>query len=123
MKIVITAEDKSPDSAVDPRFGRARWFIVADTETGSFEAVDNSDNLNATHGAGPMAAKQAVSTGAEIVITGNCGPNAFRALDAAGIDVITNASGTVRDVVEKFKKGELQKTERPNVAGHWKGIK
>ncbi len=119
MKVAITSQGKDLNSEIDGRFARARWFILADTETGAFEAVDNSENMNALHGAGPQAAQKLASLGAEALITGHCGPNAFRALQAGGIKVITGASGTVGDALEKFKSGELKTLESPDVMGHW----
>jgi predicted Fe-Mo cluster-binding NifX family protein len=47
MKIAITTQGKELSSEIDLRFGRAKWLIVADTETGDFEVHDNVVNLNA----------------------------------------------------------------------------
>ena len=70
-------------------------------------------------GAGIHAAQTIANKGVKVLITGNVGPNAFRALSAAGIEIMTNASGTIIEVVEKFKKGELLKTGLPTVRGHF----
>jgi predicted Fe-Mo cluster-binding NifX family protein len=122
MKIVVSSQGSDMQSAVDPRFGRARWFIVVDTDSGEFEAMDNAEVMNAAHGAGPQAAQKIVSIGAKAVITGHCGPNAFRALKAGGIQVITGAEGTVQEAVDRFKNGEFKEIESPDVQGHWKGM-
>jgi len=119
MKIAISAEGQDLESPVDPRFGRAQWFIIADLETGGFEAINNEQNLNAAQGAGIQAAENVASYSASYLITGHCGPNAFRALSAAGIKVIVGAEGTVAEVLERFKRGELKPTEGPDVVGHW----
>ena len=119
MKVAITSYGKDLTSDVDQRFGRAGWFIVVDTETGGYEAVNNEKNLNASQGAGIQAAENISRSGAEVLITGNCGPNAFRTLNAAGIKVVCNAKGTVSEGLEKYKKGELQETSGANVDGHW----
>lgn len=107
MKVAITSQGEKMDSMVDERFGRARWFIVVDTETGEYQAVSNEQNLNASHGAGIQAAENVCRYGVEAVITGHCGPKAFRALNAAGIKIFTGAEGTVSETLDKFKKGEL----------------
>jgi predicted Fe-Mo cluster-binding NifX family protein len=82
-----------------------------------FTSISNIGN-GATGGAGIQAAQTIASKGAKTVITGNVGPNAFAALSAASIDIITGASGTVRQAVEKYKKGEYTKTTAPTVGNH-----
>ncbi|HUT62534.1 MAG TPA: NifB/NifX family molybdenum-iron cluster-binding protein, partial [Anaerolineae bacterium] len=105
MKIAISSQGKDMESAIDPRFGRTRYFIVVDTETGSFTLHDNEQNLNALQGAGIQAAKNVTDFGAQAVISGNIGPKAFATLNAAEIDVYTGAFGMVQDAVTAFKEG------------------
>jgi predicted Fe-Mo cluster-binding NifX family protein len=81
-----------------------------------FEAIPNMA-AGSTGGAGIQAAQTMVNKGVKVVITGNVGPNAFGALSAAGIEIVTATSGTVREVVEKFKKSELPRTGAPTVGG------
>lgn len=119
MKVVITSSGDGLDSPVDPRFGRAGRFILVDTETGGVQAVDNTQNLNAAQGAGIQAAQNVSRLGAEVLMTGHCGPKAFATLRAAGIKVITGVQGTVAEAIERFKRGELAPTEAPDVEGHW----
>lgn len=119
MKIAVTAQGKTLESPVDPRFGRAQYFIVVETESGDFELLDNEQNVNAPQGAGIQAAKTVADTKAEVLITGHCGPKAFRALSAAGIKVVVGADGTVSEALEKLKSGELKPAEDADVAGHW----
>lgn len=119
MKVAITSQGKDLESQVDPRFGRAQAFIVVETDSGDLEVVDNEQNLNAPQGAGIQAGKTVAESGAEVVITGHCGPNAFRTLSAAGIKVVVGARGTVGEVLEKFKSGELKPAEDADVQGHW----
>ena len=87
MKVVISAQGNDIDSLVDPRFGRARWFIIADTESGEWQAHDNTANVDASGGAGVQAGSTVASQGAEAVITGNVGPNAHKVLAAANIAI------------------------------------
>jgi len=82
-------------------------------------AHDNSQNLNAAQGAGIQAAETVVRLGAEAVVTGNVGPKAFRALNAAGIKMYLSGEGSVADAVRKFKAGELKEASTANVEGHW----
>jgi len=119
MKIAITAQGEQMQSPVDPRFGRAKWFIVIDTETGAFEAVDNKKNFDAAQGAGIQASRNVAEFGTHAVITGNVGPKAFAALKAAGISVYIGAAGTVQEALDKFKAGALESAQGANVEGHW----
>ncbi|MEW5937265.1 MAG: NifB/NifX family molybdenum-iron cluster-binding protein [Candidatus Thermoplasmatota archaeon] len=117
MKVAITAVGETLDSAVDPRFGRCRYFIIIDTETMGFEAIENESAMG-MGGAGPQAAQAIFNKGARVVITGNVGPNAFQVLKAAGITVLTGASGTVREMVARYMNGELTETDAPTVSSH-----
>lgn len=114
MKVCVTSEGKTLESKVDPRFGRCRYFIIADSETLEFEAVTNP-NLDATGGAGVQSGQLMSSKGVKAVITGNVGPNAYQTLTAGGVEIFTGASGTVREAVEKYKKGELESASGPSV--------
>jgi len=119
MKIVVTSHGTNLDSPVDARFGRAKHFLLVDTDTMQTTAHDNAQNLNAPQGAGIQAAQAVFRLGAGAVITGNVGPKAFTALQAAGIAVYLGASGTVKEAVEQFQAGRLQLADSANVVGHW----
>ena len=119
MKIAVTSQGPDLTSQVDPRFGRAKSFIVLDTDTDEFSAHDNTQNMNAAQGAGIQAGRTVVDFGVEAVITGNVGPKAFATLRAANIKVYPGASGTVKEAVEKFKAGQLPPADGANVQGHW----
>lgn len=106
------------DALVDQRFGRCPYFVLVDSESMQFKAVLNPA-VTSGHGAGIQAAQTIASNQAKVLITGNVGPNAFRALSAAGIAIVTGASGKVRDVIEKYKKGLLSETREPTVKGHF----
>jgi predicted Fe-Mo cluster-binding NifX family protein len=117
MKICVSSTGTNLEAQLDPRFGRCLYLVILDSETMQFEAIPNMA-AGATGGAGIQAAQAIASKGAKVVITGNVGPNAFGALSAAGIEIMTGASGTVKEVVEKYKKGELGKTSAPTVGEH-----
>ncbi len=118
MKVGISSTGEDLNANVDPRFGRCKYFLIVDTETMSFEPISNESAM-ASGGAGIQAAQTIAQTGVKVMITGNTGPNAFQTLSAAGIKVITGVSGTVKDIVEKYKKGELQGTDIPSVGSHF----
>jgi len=118
MKVCVSAVEGDLDAQIDPRFGRCAYFVIVDSETMKFEAVPNVGS-GAMSGAGIQAAQTVASKGAKVLITGNVGPNAFQALSAAGIKVVTGAFGTVREVIETYKRGELRETGAPTVGGHF----
>jgi len=119
VRVAVTSSGDGLGSPIDPRFGRAAKFILVDTETGSVQVEDNTQNLNAAQGAGIQAAQNVSRLGAQVLLTGHCGPKAFATLRAAGIQVITGVEGTVGEVVERFKRGELSPSDSPDVEGHW----
>lgn len=119
MKVAVSCTGKDLDSPVDPRFGRAACFLLVDTETLAFEVVSNTQNLQAAQGAGVQAASSIARKKPAAVLTGHCGPKAFQVLQAAGIAIYAGVSGTVRDAVARFKKGELTPSTAPNAEGHW----
>ncbi len=99
MRIAVSAEGSTPDSQVDPRFGRCAWFVVYDTESGAFESIDNSQSVSAASGAGVQAASRVTQAGVHRVLTGACGPKATRGLEESGIEIVTGATGTVRSAL------------------------
>ena len=118
MKIIVSANGQTLDADVDPRFGRCQYFIIVDTETDEFEAVDNPGAM-AAGGAGISAAQMIVGKSVDVVLTGHCGPNAFQVLSAAGIKVITDVSGKVVDAIEKYKLGNYSESSKPDVVDHF----
>jgi len=119
MKIAVTSSGRDLESEVDPRFGRASYFILVDSESMAFDVVENSQNFNAPQGAGIQAAQIVADHGADVVISGNCGPKAYKTLSAAGIQVMVSVAGTVKEAVEGYRTGKLETAQAPNVEGHW----
>lgn len=119
MKIAITSKGTELSSQVDPRFGRAPYILLVDTETMAYKAMDNAPNANAFKGAGIKAATMVHNSGAQVLMTGYCGPKAFQTLQQAGIKVVSDVGGTVFQAVEKFKSDQLHYLEAPNAEAHW----
>jgi predicted Fe-Mo cluster-binding NifX family protein len=115
MKICVTSQGDSLDAQVDPRFGRCQYFIIADTETSQFEAVQNP-NIDTMGGAGVQSGQFVAGKQVKAVLTGNVGPNAFQTLQAAEVEIITGVSGSIKEAVERYKKGELKPTSGPSVS-------
>ena len=119
MKIAVTAQGESLNSSIDPRFGRAKFFIIYDTNNDTFTVKNNTQNLNAAQGAGIQSAQNIIETGAEVIITGHCGPKAFTVLNAGNVKIATGGTGTVQDAIKEYKDGKLQHTDSADVEGHW----
>ncbi len=119
MKVAVTSQGKDLNAPVDPRFGRAAFILIVETNDNTIEVLDNSENVNAFKGAGIQAAVSVANTGAEVLLTGYCGPKAFQTLEAAGVMVANDASGTVQAALEDFKKGALKIADGANVDAHW----
>jgi predicted Fe-Mo cluster-binding NifX family protein len=119
MKIAVTSQGNTLADPVDPRFGRAMRFLVFDTETSKLQVVDNAPNLNTPQGAGIQAAETLSRLGVQSVITGHCGPKAFRVLSAAGIKVFNTDASTVAEALERFRSGKLTGVHSADVEGHW----
>lgn len=114
-KIAISCESPSLDAPIDPRFGRAAGFLLVDSDTLSFEYLDNGSAQVMAQGAGIQAAEQLVRAGAQALLTGYVGPKAYQALTAAGIRIGQNLSGmTVRQALERMKTGEVQLDQPPS---------
>ena len=117
MKVVVTANGRDLDASVSPIFGRCPVYILVDTETMQFEAVDNPA-ISAGGGAGIQAAQFVVERGGQAILTGNVGPNAFGVLQAASVSVYLLGGGTVREAVEAYKAGKLEPLGGANVPAH-----
>ena len=117
MKIAVSSCDKSLASQLDPRFGRCFYFLIIETDTMKFEVFDN-ENAALGGGAGIQSAQLIAAKGAKAVITGHCGPNAMQTLSAAGVQVHVEQAGTVQDLVDKFKNGQLTTTTEANASAH-----
>jgi predicted Fe-Mo cluster-binding NifX family protein len=117
MKVIVSAQGDSLEAPVSPVFGRCPIFLLVDTETFEFEAIPNPA-MNQPGGAGIQAAQFVVSQGVEAVLTGNLGPNAFDVLQAAAVPGYLAGQGTVRQAVEAYQAGQLQRMGGANVAAH-----
>jgi predicted Fe-Mo cluster-binding NifX family protein len=118
MKIAVSSTGMDLDSEIDPRFGRCAYFLIVDPNDMSFEAFEN-ESMTLGGGAGIQSGQFIASKEAQVVITGNIGPNASKTLNAAGIDVIVGISGPIKDAIERYKKGKLSPTEGPSVSDHY----
>ena len=119
MKVVFTTSGDNLDAPLDSRFGRAPKFLVYDLDSETFEVIDNQQNLNAAQGAGIQSAETVARFGAKSLVTGHCGPKAFRVLSAAGIKIFNTDATTVAAALEQYRAGLLAEAKAADVQGHW----
>jgi len=119
MKIALTSRGESLDVLLDARFGRAATFLLWDSTSGAVDVLDNAQGIHAAQGAGIQAAMHVVESGAEALITGHCGPKAFRVLHEAGVKVYLTKALDGHEAIRLFQAGELKEAGAADVAGHW----
>ncbi len=119
VKIALTTSGNDLKAPLDSRFGRAPKFLIYNLETGNFEVVDNAQNLNAAQGAGIQSAQNIARLGVGAIVTGHCGPKAFRVLKQAGIKIYNVSATTVGEALEQYRAGKLAEASSADVDGHW----
>jgi predicted Fe-Mo cluster-binding NifX family protein len=116
MKIAVSATGPSLEDRIEPRFGRCACFLIIETGTLGIEVIENPGR-NLGGGAGMEAARKVADQGVSHVLTGRCGPNAEKMLSAAGIRMVEDCEGTVREAVERFRSGSVRAAERTSAGG------
>ncbi|MCF8053846.1 MAG: dinitrogenase iron-molybdenum cofactor biosynthesis protein [Deltaproteobacteria bacterium] len=119
MKIAFTTAGESLEAALDSRFGRAPKFLIYETDDGSYIIIDNEQNLNAAQGAGIQAAQSVIKAGALAVVTGHCGPKAFKVLSAGGVTIYNSTAPTIISALVEYTNGKLAPLSSANAEAHW----
>jgi predicted Fe-Mo cluster-binding NifX family protein len=119
MKIAFSTTGETLESPLDARFGRAPKFLVYDLDSETFAVIDNRQNVDAVQGAGIQSAETVARLGVKSIVTGHCGPKAFRALLAAGVRIYTTNAPTVAAALEHYRSGKLTEAKAADVDGHW----
>ncbi|PKN71089.1 MAG: dinitrogenase iron-molybdenum cofactor biosynthesis protein [Deltaproteobacteria bacterium HGW-Deltaproteobacteria-12] len=119
MKIALTTSGNDLSAPLDSRFGRALKFLIYDSEAKTFEILDNEQNLNAAQGAGIQSAQNIARSGVKALVTGHCGPKAFRVLAAAGIKIYNTSAASVAEALDQYRTGKLVEASTADVEGHW----
>jgi predicted Fe-Mo cluster-binding NifX family protein len=118
MKIAVTSQSSDINAQVDPRFGRAAYILIVDSNTMEFDVLNNEANVNALKGAGIQASVMIKEAGAEVLLTGFCGPNAIKTLNTANIKVVVDVTGKVKDALTLFNEGKINYITEANCEGH-----
>lgn len=122
MKVAVTSRGSDLEAELDPRFGRARFFILIDTDSHLFTAHDNRRNVDMVGRAGVSAAQDILRLGVDALITEKVGPRTFTTLQAGNIDVYVGASGHVTDAAAQFRCGQLERIREPTLEEHWRHV-
>ncbi len=116
-KIAVSSQGRNLESQVDPRFGRAAYFLVVDSDTNEFIVLDNNQARDMAQGAGIQAAELVARSGAKTIVSGMIGPKAWQALEAAGLEIVQEATGTVADAVKGYIDGRYKAGDKPMGGG------
>lgn len=119
MKIIIPINGDNIDSDINKTFGRTKQFIMVDSLSNEYKLIDNTQNLQASQGAGIQSAQNIIKAGADSVVTMNLGPKAYKVLNSAGVKVTLGRLGTIKENIEAFNMGTLEEMTDANVEGHW----
>ena len=119
MKVVVSAEGTNKESILDKRFGRAKNFILFNSDKNTYELIDNTAKQG-THGAGPKAAQLVIENNADVLITGNLGPKAYTVIDETDIEVFRGKEVSVQENIEYYLASKLEKIKSygPSHAGN-----
>jgi predicted Fe-Mo cluster-binding NifX family protein len=119
MKIAIPVSGKDSNPLMDSRLGRCEYFWTFDDQTREVSRISNAQNLQSPQGAGIQAAQNLLNASVEVLICANCGPKAFKVLEASGVAVYLAAEENAESLIEKFQKDSFEKMKSANVQGHW----
>ncbi len=114
MKIAVPALGNNPSSEIDRRFGRTRNFIIFDTESMDYQAIPNP-HINAQTGAGIASAQLVAESGADLVLTNECGVHAFNTLSELGVKVVTDVTGTVSEAIGHYLRSPAPSAASANI--------
>jgi predicted Fe-Mo cluster-binding NifX family protein len=121
VKIAVSAKNPGWLESLDERFGRASWFIIVDDKTKQWQAVANQQQRQSTQGAGIQAATTIIDREAQVLLSSNVGPKAFRVLQAGGVRMFrtdTAKQQTVAEAIAAWERGELEEIKTATGEGH-----
>lgn len=119
MKIAIPVSGSELQSPIDCRFGRAKQFLVFNNQDETYDIIANTQDLNASKGAGLQSAANVIEADAVCVILTHCGPKAFKLLTSYDVKVYVASEMTAREALDLFRDGTLDRMKDADVEGHW----
>ena len=110
MKIAFATDGNSLKDKIALHFGRAKNFLIFDTEKEIFEVFENQE-IEGKEFPPDFLAKQDVKA----VIAFSLGPRAFEKFKNYKIEVFKAIEGTILENIEKFKEGKLKKLSEKDI--------
>ncbi len=106
MKVGIpTLGNSGLEEMVSPHFGKAPTFTIFDTGTEETRVVPNTSRHAGGRGNAP---EQLAENGVQVMLCSGLGPRAIKLFEQFGVEIFVGASGTVKEVLEKWRSGELR---------------
>lgn len=118
MIIAIPVNDKQSNE-ISKTFGRAKYFMFFNTDTKTTDYVDNEQNLNSMQGAGIQSAQCIAEKNADVLLTKNCGPKAYRVLKASNVKIYLVETDNIDKAIKSYLDNQLVELSNANVEGHW----
>lgn len=108
-------DDKGLEGLLADHFGRATIYTIYDTEGKTLQSIINQS----THFGGRLAPPTFLKeNGVQTLICKGLGRKAIALFEEFGIEIFITESNFVKDALESYKKGELQKaSEADGCAG------
>jgi predicted Fe-Mo cluster-binding NifX family protein len=107
MKITIpTTNNIGLESCVSDHFGRSPFLTTLDTST---EEIHSQVNRGHHFGGTVRPAAAAADAAPDVIICPNLGQKAVMFFHERGIEVFVGATGTVREVLQAYQDGKLQR--------------
>jgi len=120
LKVALSSMGEGLDSPVALDFDRAPYFIIYKLEDESYEALINPA-FGIPKGFGVQTAQTLISRGVNAVISDGFDPWVFQMFRFSGVELFRIKGTTVREAIERFKRGELKRWE-PDTGAFWKAF-
>lgn len=109
------------DDEIEEHFGRARFYAIVEVdENGEIVKFSSREVPFSEHGPGDIP-NWLKSFDVNTVIAWGMGQKAVDFFNKLGINVITGATGRLRDVIDDFINGSLKTEEWNHECGHENG--
>ena len=115
MKICIpTVGNNGLDDTIGEHFGRVPTYTIINLDNDEVKVIPNTSQHTGGIGYPPeIMAKEGVN----VMVCRGLGRRAISMFEEFGIDVYIGATGTVKDAIEDFKQGRLQKASKSDACG------